>query len=155
MTFIQKKCTRSVVVHPANITKNMKSYLKSQLKLLYNNTLSDDGYIQNIEEIIDVSYGEINSCNDGYIHYEVTFIGYLYVLKVHMIKKCVIDKITPFGIYANDFESPTGLCVFFVPKPNLDKNKDYNDVTNFELKIEALRTSDEQYLCVCSLIDSY
>ena len=155
MTFIQKKCARSVVVHPANITKNMKSYLKSQLKLMYNNTLSDDGYIQNIEEIIDVSYGEINSCNDGHIHYEVTFIGYLYVLKEHMIKKCVIDKITPFGIYANDFESPTGLCVFFVPKPNLDKNKDYNDVTNFELKIEALRTSDEQYLCVCSLIDAY
>lgn len=155
MTFIQKKCTRTVVVHPANITKYMNDYLRSKLKLLYINTLSDDGYIQNIEEVINVSYGEINSCNDGYIHYEVTFIARVYELKENMIKKCVIDKITPFGIYANDFESPSGLCVFFVPKPNLDKNKDYNEVTNFQLKIQALRTSDEQYLCVCSLVNSY
>lgn len=146
--------TKNVIIHPCNITKKLHFYINDYLNRTYLDTLSVHGYIKSIQEIVSIYDGEMTANSNGSIMYKVDFNAEIYQLKEKQNVKCIVNKITTFGIYCRDIDDPNNVSTLFVPKLKIDKesfNKyKENDIIN--LQIDGLRINHNEYLGVCEII---
>jgi DNA-directed RNA polymerase subunit E'/Rpb7 len=125
---------------------NTNILVKDYLFENYLYKLSSDGYIKEIKNIDNVDLGEI--LQNGKILYNVHFDAIVYKLKENDIIDAIVKSVTSFGLYCVNKYAPENVTSLFVPG-----EQNYIESQDIKLKIKALRIKQNEYLCVCSIID--
>ena len=146
MSTFQINLTKMVYINPISMTLNTNILVKDYLFENYLYKLSSDGYIKEIKNIDNVNLGEI--LQNGTIMYNVHFDAIVYKLNENDIIHACVKNVTSFGLYCTDKYGPENVSSLFVPGI-----QNYTETQEVKLKIKALRIKQNEYLCVCSLID--
>lgn len=137
---------KRVYIYPNAMTLNTNIIVKDYLFENYLHKLSNDGYIKEIKNIDHVNLGEI--LQNGTIMYNVYFDAIVYKLKENDIIHAIVKNVTTFGLYCIDKYGPKDVTSLFVPD-----EQNYTESQEIKVKINALRIKQNEYLCVCSIID--
>ena len=138
--------SKRVYISPNSMTLNTNILVKDYLFENYLYKLANDGYIKEIKNIDNVYLGEI--LQNGTIMYDVHFDAIVYKLNENDIVHACVKSVTSFGLYCSDKYGPENVSSLFVPGEH-----NYTESQEIKLKIKALRTKQNEYLCVCSIID--
>mgnify|MGYP001087994536 CR=1 FL=1 len=146
--------TKTVVIHPANLGKKIKFYIKEYIDRTYKHTLGVHGFIKDITDITDIKDGEITPNGNGSVNYKVSFDAEIYKLQDGDTVKGIIQNITTFGIYCTDMEDTNNVSTLFVPKSKIEEEtfEQYKENDIVHLEIAATRIKNNEYLCVCNLV---